>query len=179
MRTIKLVFVGDNSVGKTWLIRTYLSNETPSGYVSTIFDNFGTRIQYKEEYYMLSIHDTAGVSEWSKTNTLSHQQTDVFIVCFSVDDTDTFNNAVKFVDKLRRYDVPIILCATKADLRDSRVVDASVSNHSAARLGCYDYIETSSVDFKNVRRVFDTACEAAIEPKDYGTSKCCGIFYCC
>lgn len=179
MKTIKIVIIGDNAVGKTWLIRTYLSNETPNGYVSTIFDNFGSKIKYKDDYYMLSIYDTAGISEWSKTNLLSYQQTDVFIVCFAINNTGSFNNAIKFITNLEAYDVPIILCATKTDLREERVVDAKVSNHAAQKVGCYEYIETSSVEFKNVKRIFDLACEAAVNPKEYGKQKCCGLFYCC
>ncbi|KAK6089308.1 hypothetical protein P3W45_001716 [Vairimorpha bombi] len=179
MKTIKTVFIGDISVGKTWLIATYLTNETPSGYVSTVFDNFGTVGKYKDQEVLLSIFDTAGTSEWNKTNVISYQQTDVFVVCFSVNNVTSFNNATRFLDRLKIYGVPVILCATKTDLKDDRVIDGKVAQNVSEKFGCYDYVETSAVEFSEISKLFDTVLEAALEPKEYRKTTCKNIFFCC
>ena len=58
--SIKLVVVGDGSVGKTCILTMFVKNEYSSQYVPTIFDNLNTRIVVNEKIINLGLWDTAG-----------------------------------------------------------------------------------------------------------------------
>ena len=80
METVKCVLVGDPSVGKSWLITTYITNKNPEGYVPTLFNNFNKVVKVGEKRYNLTLWDTAGHDEYNKLRSLSLQETDVFLI---------------------------------------------------------------------------------------------------
>lgn len=57
---IKLVVVGDGTVGKTCILVRYSKDEFPVGYVPTIFDNHNTRVVMDNKIINLGLWDTAG-----------------------------------------------------------------------------------------------------------------------
>jgi len=57
---IKVVLVGDGSVGKTSLLISYTSDCFPQDYVPTIFDNYLATIKYQNSIVKMSLWDTAG-----------------------------------------------------------------------------------------------------------------------
>lgn len=179
MRTIKVVLIGDVAVGKTWLCSTYISNETPKGYVTNVFNNFGKRVKFENIEYLLSIWDTSGIKECNRVSSLSYQQADVFIVCYSLTNRESFKLTNEILEFLKSYEVPIILCATKSDKKEERVVREATGRKQVEKFKCYEYIETSALNFTNVNKLFELTVEAAVKPKIIKNNRCCGIFNCC
>lgn len=58
--SMKLVLVGDGSVGKTSLLVSYTSDRFPNDYVPTIFDNYLATVKYRDHFVKLWLWDTAG-----------------------------------------------------------------------------------------------------------------------
>ena len=57
------MLVGDNSVGKTALIRNYLSNDFSDEYEPTVLDVFkGTKFINSQQIH-LEVHDTSGAED--------------------------------------------------------------------------------------------------------------------
>jgi small GTP-binding protein len=91
---IKVVLVGDGSVGKTSLLISYTSDCFPQDYVPTIFDNYLATIKYQNNFVKMSLWDTAGQDEYKRLRSLSFPNTDVFLICFSLIDPKSFNHAL-------------------------------------------------------------------------------------
>jgi small GTP-binding protein len=92
--SIKVVLVGDGSVGKTSLLISYTSDAFPNEYVPTIFDNYLATIKYQDRFIKLWLWDTAGQDEYKRLRALSFPNTDVFLICFSLIDPKSFNHAL-------------------------------------------------------------------------------------
>ncbi|KAF9762700.1 Ras-related protein ced-10 [Nosema granulosis] len=181
MKTIKVVVLGDKSVGKSWLVTTFVTGRNPGGYIPTLFDNYGRRVEYKNKLYTVSIWDTTGNSDFTKMRTISLQQADVFILCYAINNVISFNNIKKWLEPLKEFEKPIVLCATKADLKDEDYIDIDVTEDIVRKNELFGYVETSAIEFTNVNRVFNVAIEAVINPKKLikGRYSCFGLFTCC
>ncbi len=60
--SIKLVVVGNGTVGKTSLILTFAVNRFPHGYVPCIYDNHVGEVNIDGKEYSIDLWDTAGLS---------------------------------------------------------------------------------------------------------------------
>lgn len=178
METIKCVVVGDVSVGKTWLITTFVTNKNPVGYLPTLFDNWAKQMTYNENKYNLTLWDTAGQEEFEELRKLSFQDTDVFLLCYAVNNVSSFNNLPKWLDKLEAYDVPVLLVGTKCDIKDDDNIDEKMIEGLCLKFNLPQKIECSSLELINIHDVFETAVEMAIKPKasrkQYPNYFCCG-----
>ena len=67
-----------------------------------VFDNYDTMETYEGDRIKISLWDTAGQEEFDKLRPLSYPQTDVFLVCFSVVDSTSYDNiAVKWISEIK------------------------------------------------------------------------------
>ncbi|XP_052795827.1 cell division control protein 42 homolog isoform X2 [Mya arenaria] len=122
-REVKCVIVGDGAVGKTSMLLSYTTGGIMMDYIPTCFDCYTVDMKVREKNYTMSIIDTAGQETYDRLRTLSYYDTDVFIVCFSVADEDSFQNIkTKWIPELRQYrpDTPFILVGTQCDHRVSK-----------------------------------------------------------
>lgn len=73
--------------------------------------------------FNLGLWDTAGQEDYDRLRPLSYPQTDVFLLCFSVISTNSYNNVRdKWWPEVRHYcpDTPVIVVGTKTDMRTDK-----------------------------------------------------------
>ena len=85
-----------------------------------MFDNYSATVEVDGKAIALSLWDTAGQEDYDRLRPLSYPGTDVFLVCYSVVDPESFENVMKkWLPELKTnaQPVPVILVGTKLDLR--------------------------------------------------------------
>ena len=81
---------------------------------------------------------TAGQEDYDRLRPLSYPQTDVFLVCFSVLSTTSFENVRhKWVPEVRHYcpDTPLVLVGMKGDLRERSVQESEREREGRPMVG--------------------------------------------
>uniref|UniRef100_A0A3Q2V4Z9 Ras homolog gene family, member Ac n=1 Tax=Haplochromis burtoni TaxID=8153 RepID=A0A3Q2V4Z9_HAPBU len=117
----KLVIVGDGACGKTCLLIVFSKDQFPEVYVPTVFENYVADIEVDAKQVELALWDTAGQEDYDRLRPLSYPDTDVILMCFSVDSPDSLENIPeKWTPEVKHFcpNVPIILVGNKKDLRN-------------------------------------------------------------
>src|SRR5690606_5496560 len=92
MYNIKCLVIGDSCVGKSSLLVNYTTNTFSKDYIHTTFDNYLANVIIDGKLISLALWDTDGLGEYVELRTLSYQQTDVFILCFSITSFTSYVN---------------------------------------------------------------------------------------
>lgn len=184
---IKLVIVGDGTVGKTSMLISYTTNTFPEEYLPTVFDNYTSTVVVDNITVSLGLWDTAGQEDYDRLRPLSYPQTNVFLVCFSVISPSTFTNiSNKWIPEIRHHcpDTPIVLCGTKIDLRDDIETIEQLQRQNlqpikreqgiklSKKIKAYTYVECSALTQKGLHQVFEEAIRAVLAPKITKEKKC-------
>ncbi|KAA3678892.1 hypothetical protein P879_05932 [Paragonimus westermani] len=183
----KLVIVGDGACGKTCLLIVFSKDQFPEVYVPTVFENYVADIEVDGKQVELALWDTAGQEDYDRLRPLSYPDTDVILMCFSIDSTDSRDNIVeKWYSEVKHFcpNVPIILVGNKKDLRNDErarhelakmrqeMVKPEEGRMLAERINAYAYLECSAKTKEGVREVFETATRAALSTKRKGKKGC-------
>ncbi|XP_022784452.1 ras-like GTP-binding protein Rho1 [Stylophora pistillata] len=128
----------------------------------------------------LALWDTAGQEDYDRLRPLSYPDTDVILMCFSIDSPDSLENIPeKWTPEVKHFcpNVPIILVGNKRDLRDDEHVKKELAKmkqepvkHEEGTQMCekingYAYLECSAKTKDGVIAVFRTATKAALDTK--------------
>jgi len=190
MQNIKCVVVGDGAVGKTCLLISYTTNAFPGEYIPTVFDNYSANVMVDGKPINLGLWDTAGQEDYDRLRPLSYPQTDVFLVCFSVISSSSFENVkTKWVPEIQHHapNVPIVLVGTKSDLRkddntikqlNSRqqsMVTIEAAQRMAKEIGAVNFLECSALTQEGLKQVFDDAIRAAMSKPTIKPGKKCNL----
>ena len=177
--SIKIVIVGDGAVGKTSLLVSYSENRFPEDYQPSVFDNYAANVLFEDQIISLQLWDTAGQSDYDRLRPLSYPETNCFILAYSSINPVSFANAeTKWYPELRYYcpDTPIVLVATKIDLREDEetLKKLSIKEQSPVTyqmgtslknsVGAYDFVEASAKTQKNLKNVFDCCIRSVLRP---------------
>ncbi|CAH8449214.1 unnamed protein product [Schistosoma turkestanicum] len=161
----KLVIVGDGACGKTCLLIVFSKDQFPEVYVPTVFENYVADIEVENKQVELALWDTAGQEDYDRLRPLSYPDTDVVLICYSIDTPDSLANIPeKWIPEIKHFcpNVPIILVGNKKDLRDDeatknelrRMKQETVSFEQgramAARIGADQFFECSGARWKVV-----------------------------
>ncbi|KAH9512717.1 guanine nucleotide-binding protein Rho [Biomphalaria pfeifferi] len=176
----KLVIVGDGACGKTCLLIVFSKDQFPEVYVPTVFENYVADIEVDSKQVELALWDTAGQEDYDRLRPLSYPDTDVILMCFSIDSPDSLENIPeKWTPEVRHFcpNVPIILVGNKKDLRNDESTKRELMKMKqepvrpeegramAEKINAYSYLECSAKTKEGVREVFETATRAALQVK--------------
>ncbi|KYQ91063.1 Rho GTPase [Tieghemostelium lacteum] len=173
IKDIKVMVVGDMSVGKTCLLISYTTNSFPGEYVPTVFDNYNANAIVNNTPINLGLWDTAGSEEYNSFRPLSYPGTDVFIVCFSLISTSSFQNVHQkwYPEITQNVDPvpPIILVGTKLDLRGKKghggeEVTLEMGEKMREAIGAHKYCECSALSQDGLTTVFEEAGRVVLFP---------------
>ena len=162
----KCVLLGDEGVGKTSLIYRHILGQVPQ--VQSCLascDCHVTMMNVNEEKVQLTMWDTEGSRDYDRLRPLAYPHTDVFLLCFSVDEPMSLKNVKeRWYPELNHHcpETPILLVGTKEDLRDdnrreplkaSPLVSAEEGLKTAKDIGARGYAECSALSGRGVAEV--------------------------
>ncbi|OJD20793.1 hypothetical protein ACJ73_07869 [Blastomyces percursus] len=141
----------------------------------------------------LSLWDTAGQEEFDRLRSLSYDDTQVIMLCFSVDSKDSLENVeTKWLAEIAEHcaGAKIVLVALKCDLReeaDEKDGDNSESQPAgkpivkynqglevAKKVGALRYLECSAMRNRGVNEAFTEAARVALSVKPSKSSDSAG-----
>ncbi|XP_063062513.1 rho-related GTP-binding protein RhoA-B-like [Engraulis encrasicolus] len=187
----KVVAVGDHTSEKTKLMSTFTEGKVLEVYVPPVIDTFPiTDVKVDNQEVELALYDTASREDCDGLRPLSYPDTDVILICFAVDSPDCFEQVPdRWVPEVKHFcpNVPIILVATKIDLRNDENVVKELSKMRqepvktedgrpmAQRIGASAYMECSFESIEGINNVFYAAARAAVQRQNRRTSwiNCC------
>mgnify|MGYP003365667748 FL=1 len=182
----KLVIVGDGACGKTCLLIVFSKGQFPEVYVPTVFENYVADVEVDGRRVELALWDTAGQEDYDRLRPLSYPDSNVVLICFSIDLPDSLENVQeKWIAEVLHFcqGVPIILVGCKVDLRNDgqimeqlrevgqQPVSTADGQAVAEQIGATGYYECSAKTGFGVREVFEAATRASLMGKSKNNGK--------
>ena len=156
---LKIVLIGDSSVGKTNLMNKYIKNEFREDTKATVGVEFGSKVYVIENHRIKAqIWDTAGQERYrSIANTYYKGAKGAFIV-YDITRKETFDSVDRWANDLMTEcdkNITIILIGNKNDLENQRQVTKEQGEEKAKafRLG---FFEMSALTGDNLEKGFNT-----------------------
>ena len=154
----KLVFLGDQSVGKTSIITRFMYDNFDRHYQATIGIDFLSKTMYLEDRTVrLQLWDTAGQERFRSLIPSYIRDSSVAVVVYDVTNRASFLNTSKWVEDVRAErgsDVVVCLVGNKTDLgNDKRQVTTEEGEERAAKDDLL-FMECSAKAGYNVKSLF-------------------------
>ncbi|XP_010269261.1 PREDICTED: ras-related protein RABH1e-like isoform X3 [Nelumbo nucifera] len=157
----KLVFLGDQSVGKTSIITRFMYDKFDTTYQATIGIDFLSKTMYLEDrtvrlqlwYAFFIFWDTAGQERFRSLIPSYIRDSSVAVVVYDVANRQSFLNTSKWIEEVRTErgsDVIIVLVGNKTDLVDKRQVSIEEGDAKSRDFGVM-FIETSAKAGFNIK----------------------------
>ncbi|XP_069747903.1 ras-related protein Rab-6A isoform X3 [Narcine bancroftii] len=157
LRKFKLVFLGEQSVGKTSLITRFMYDSFDNTYQATIGIDFLSKTMYLEDRTIrLQLWDTAGQERFRSLIPSYIRDSAAAVVVYDITNVNSFQQTTKWIDDVRTErgsDVIIMLVGNKTDLADKRQITTEEGEQRAKDLNVL-FIETSAKIGYNVKQLF-------------------------
>ncbi|CAO3692193.1 unnamed protein product [Rhizopus stolonifer] len=173
LKKFKLVFLGEQSVGKTSLITRFMYDTFDNTYQATIGIDFLSKTMYLDDRTIrLQLWDTAGQERFRSLIPSYIRDSSVCVVVYDITSKSnnlvkmehshyqlgrsSFMNTSKWIDDVRAErgtDVIIVLVGNKTDLNDKRQVTVEEGEKKAKDYNIM-FIETSAKAGYNIKAMF-------------------------
>jgi len=144
----KIVFLGDQSVGKTSIITRFMfDNFAQEDYQATIGIDFFSKTMYVDDRSVrLQLWDTAGQERFRSLIPSYIRDSSVAVIVYDITSRQSFQNTIKWFEEVRTErgsEVIIVLVGNKVDLADQREVSVA-DGEAKAREWNVMFMETSA-----------------------------------
>ena len=154
---LKIVVVGDSGVGKTNLIKRFISNEFSENFKATIGVEFMSKTyRINKHLFKVEIWDTAGQERYKSITAVYYKGAKGALVVYDITDKNTFDNIDKWMLEIKdktSKDIKLMIIGNKIDLKDEREVKNEEAMKKAESLRI-PLMEASALDSTNVKEAF-------------------------
>merc|ERR1719343_1764218 len=159
----KLVFLGEQAVGKTSVITRFMYDTFDNNYQATIGIDFLSKTMYLEDRTVrLQLWDTAGQERFRSLIPSYIRDSSGAIVVYDITDRRSFLNTAKWIEDVRSErgsDVVIVLVGNKTDDSERRQVSTEEGEEKAKENGVM-FWETSAKMGTNIKALFRQLAQA-------------------
>ena len=169
---IKIMILGNTSVGKTSFIIKYTENTFQEVYLSTIgIDYKIKKLTYNEQKYNLYIYDTTGEERFRSLSFNLIKFTEGVILMYDITNKSSFKSIPEWIESAQEHkgeNYPIIIIGNKIDLEEKRKITTEEGENLAKKYGL-DFFEISNKEDINIKEAIFTLFKKVliyIEQKD-------------
>ncbi len=164
---LKVLVLGDATIGKTSLITRYCTNEYQPVYITTIgIDKRRKNICVNNVQVKLIIWDTAGQEKFRNIAKQYYQGADGVLLVFDVCDRKSFEKIEYWLKELKdnkKIDsLYLVIVGNKIDLEDKRVV-AREEGEKYANENNINYFEVSAKTGEGIAEMFNDITKGTID----------------
>ena len=154
---IKIVVIGDSGVGKTNLIRRFITDTFSNNSKATVGVEFTSK-SYKinKHIFKIELWDTAGEERYKSITSVYYKGAKGALIVYDVTSQISFDNIGKWIMEIRdktSIDITLMIVGNKIDLNQYREVSNEQAMNKAKILGI-PIMETSALDSTNVKEAF-------------------------
>ena len=168
--TIKILVVGDSTVGKTNFIRMFIENKFNQNYMTTSgIDLKTSSIEIKNKKIRVQLWDTAGQEKYKAITKNLFLKVQAALIVYDITNEETFNNLKTWVRSIKEEcgkQIQMLIIGNKNDLNEERVVDKNIAMEYAKEEKI-DYLETSSKTGDNIQKAISLLCEKVLENTEF------------
>ena len=164
---LKILLVGDSSVGKTTLLLKYVDGQFSENHITTI------GVEYKDKELIVNnrkvniqIWDTSGQERYQSITKNFYRNADGILFVFDVTNEDSFNHLKKWLITSEdiEKDFKKIIVGNKMDLEDKIVINKEKADKFAEKKNMKCFL-TSAKDGTNVDVIFQEIAELILANK--------------
>ncbi|CAI2375192.1 unnamed protein product [Moneuplotes crassus] len=160
-KQVKLILIGDYSVGKSSILHRYCEDAFWPKHMPTIGVDFRTKfVRDGNNTIKMQLWDTAGQEKYRTVTSNLYKNTSVVLLVYDCTDLNSFDNVANWIKQIEMNvseKTIIILIANKIDL-ENRLVSTE-DGEAMAEAYRANYFETSAKTGQNIDKVFDYCVE--------------------
>jgi small GTP-binding protein len=170
----RIMILGAKKVGKTSIVRQFLYDKFSDGYKETVDDMYRGEFDIYGKTVGFDIQDVSGqyVYEFPGMRTVSLASTDAFILVFSFDSFESWEEVRQLRDMIQAdkgEEVPIVIVGNKSDVTTS--LDERIPFESLEATVVFDwengYVECSAKERFNINKIFKELLQQAKTKYDF------------
>ena len=168
---LKIIIVGDPSVGKTNIINRYVNGEFSRDYMITIGMDFLTcNLELDNKIFKLNLWDTAGSEQFRSVTKGYYSNSCCALIVYDITNEKTFQNVKQWMDDCYAFankNIHLVLVGNKIDLQQDRKINKETAEEFAGQYGM-DFYEVSALSGENIENIFFGICNFISQQIDEG-----------
>ncbi|KAH0786155.1 small GTP-binding protein [Histomonas meleagridis] len=153
--SVKVVFVGAPGVGKTCIIKRYISGEFDENTRPSIEASYLVKkVNLQNQDYKINVWDTAGQEKYKSLAPMYYRGAFASFIVYDVSNTSSLTEAESWIKELL-MNVPqtlLILCANKIDLNNRIINEEGIKLANDYNI---KYVETSAREGIGIDQAFE------------------------
>lgn len=166
---LKVIILGDSSVGKTSLMNQYVNKKFSNQYKATIGADFLTKdVVIDDKEVTIQIWDTAGQERFQSLGVAFYRGADCCVLVFDVTNPKSFDSLESWKDEFLIQSspsdpdaFPFVVLGNKVDEKEKRRVSAAKAEAFCGSK--ISYFETSAKQATNVNTAFEEIARRAMQ----------------
>ena len=161
-KRLRICVLGKTMVGKTCLINRFLNGKYQAEHDRTIEEQYSKYLKIKDQECMFEITDTGGLDEYLSSLDIWINNSDGFLLVYSINDKDSFDGIKMRYEKILKYKKSKKFCAlvvgNKTDLESGEQKEERKVNKEEVDKFCeenkLECFEVSAKNNDNINQIF-------------------------
>ena len=157
LETISIIMVGDTSVGKSTLMKKFISGQFSDSLAPTLgIELYKKEITIDEKQYLYRIWDTCGQERFRSLSKSYFRNSDGIMLLFDLNSQSSFDNLNSWFISIKESgaeDIPLILVGTKCDLY-TNITEETISNFVSQNKTIQKYFKCSAKENIGIEEPF-------------------------